>query len=425
MASPYDDEGYATETSVAQQDTEAACAAAAWSGGHPPPALVLHRDRHVAYLLRGLGELPPSYISLDASRCWIVYWVLHSLDMLGVRPVGEYPRVIAFLARCQAEGGGFGGGPGALPHTAATYAAVLALLVISTPEALGVINRPALLSFYRSLKDAATGGFRVQPDGEMDVRGSYTVLAVCSLLNLLEGAPDLAAGTGDFLLSCQSHEGGFGGEPGCEAHGGYTFCALAGLTLLGQAPRARVDDLTRWLVRRQMPVEGGFQGRTNKLVDACYSFWAGACFLMLPPTTGTTTTVTPHALQPPRTDGSGRNRGDVAVCADADSADILMDRAALQRYTLLCSQEPAGGLRDKPGKSRDFYHSCYSLAGLSIAQQDRTGCVVPSFVLGGAATAGAGNALLPTHPVYNILWERVAAARSFFAAVAPAGGPAS
>lgn len=25
-----------------------------------------------------------------------------------------------------------------------------------------------------------------------------------------------------------------------------------------------------------MKFEGGFQGRTNKLVDGCYSFWCGA-----------------------------------------------------------------------------------------------------------------------------------------------------
>jgi protein farnesyltransferase subunit beta len=28
-----------------------------------------------------------------------------------------------------------------------------------------------------------------------------------------------------------------------------------------------------WVVFRQGIVEGGFQGRTNKLVDGCYSFW--------------------------------------------------------------------------------------------------------------------------------------------------------
>jgi len=30
-----------------------------------------------------------------------------------------------------------------------------------------------------------------------------------------------------------------------------------------------------------MKLEGGFQGRTNKLVDACYSFWQAAVFTIL------------------------------------------------------------------------------------------------------------------------------------------------
>lgn len=32
----------------------------------------------------------------------------------------------------------------------------------------------------------------------------------------------------------------------------------------------------RWTINKQMKFEGGFQGRTNKLVDGCYSFWCGA-----------------------------------------------------------------------------------------------------------------------------------------------------
>lgn len=34
------------------------------------------------------------------------------------------------------------------------------------------------------------------------------------------------------LCSCQTYEGGFAGYPGLEAHGGYTFCGVAALTLL-------------------------------------------------------------------------------------------------------------------------------------------------------------------------------------------------
>ena len=34
--------------------------------------------------------------------------------------------------------------------------------------------------------------------------------------------------------SCQTYEGGFAGCVGVEAHGGYSFCGLAGLMLLGK-----------------------------------------------------------------------------------------------------------------------------------------------------------------------------------------------
>ena len=45
--------------------------------------------------------------------------------------------------------------------------------------------------------------------------------------------PELVEGVREFLLRCQTSEGGFGGLPETEAHGGYTFCAVAGLSILG------------------------------------------------------------------------------------------------------------------------------------------------------------------------------------------------
>ena len=42
-----------------------------------------------------------------------------------------------------------------------------------------------------------------------------------------------------------------------------------------------LKKLTRWLAHRQGAVEGGFAGRTNKLVDGCYSFWQGGAFPVL------------------------------------------------------------------------------------------------------------------------------------------------
>ena len=48
----------------------------------------------------------------------------------------------------------------------------------------------------------------------------------------------------------------------------------------------------------------------------------------------------------------------------------LSDGPALQQYLLVCCQDVRGGLVDKPGKARDFYHTCYSLSGLSVAQHN-------------------------------------------------------
>ena len=37
-------------------------------------------------------------------------------------------------------------------------------------------------------------------------------------------------------------------------------------------------------------------------------------------------------------------------------------------FSIVCCQDTRGGLVDKPGKSRDYYHTCYTLSGLSVAQ---------------------------------------------------------
>jgi hypothetical protein len=76
-------------------------------------------------------------------------------------------------------------------------------------------------------------------------------------------------------------QGGLGGEPGNEAHGGYTYCGLAALALLGELNVLDISRLEAWMAQRQTPIEGGFNGRTNKLTDGCYSFWVGAAFALL------------------------------------------------------------------------------------------------------------------------------------------------
>ena len=70
-----------------QLQTEAACAGLYGKQRHLDGTLqreriVLHRDAHVAYLLSGLGQLSGAYSSLDASRPWLCYWIVHSLELI-------------------------------------------------------------------------------------------------------------------------------------------------------------------------------------------------------------------------------------------------------------------------------------------------------------------------------------------------------
>ncbi|NWW97789.1 FNTB farnesyltransferase, partial [Caloenas nicobarica] len=219
--------------------------------------------------------------------------------------------------------------------------------------------------------------------GEVDVRSAYCAASVASLTNIL--TPALFAGTAEWIARCQNWEGGIGGVPGMEAHGGYTFCGMAALVILKQEHLLDLRSLLRWVTHRQMRFEGGFQGRCNKLVDGCYSFWQAGLLPLLH-----------RALHA---------RGDAAL----SMTRWMIDQSALQEYILLCCQCPAGGLLDKPGKSRDFYHTCYCLSGLAIAQHFGSGDHHHEVVLGVPE-----NRLQATHPVYNIAPEKVVRAVMHF-----------
>ncbi|KAL4432008.1 hypothetical protein ABPG77_000275 [Micractinium sp. CCAP 211/92] len=285
------DDGVRTTSSIDQAELERRVTtlyAKEYSlGGFDPDdeGLLLDRKVHAKYLSGGLGSLPSGFISLDASRAWICYWITHGLALLGATLPASPSResVIAFLASCQHPEGGFGGGPYQLAHLAPTYAAVAALVTLGGEDALSVIDRPKLHAFLLRMcvPPERGGGMTMHEGGEVDVRGCYCALAACHMLCLDKQAVAEACDMVGYIRRCQSYEGGIGGEPWNEAHGGYTFCGLAAAALLGQAHRLDLDRLLRWAVRCQGQVEGGFMGRTNKLVDGCYSFWQGGAFPLL------------------------------------------------------------------------------------------------------------------------------------------------
>jgi len=366
----------------------------------------LDRDLHAEYCQAGLRRLGRGYQGLDASQPWCVYWIIHSMELID-RPVAGalLDGCIERLRACKNASGGFGGGPGQLSHLAPTYAAVNALVTIGTTEALEVIDREPLVAWIRSMK-SKSGSFHMSDDGEADVRAAYCAVSVVRLLQLLPHVGDLFQGTPQWVATCQNYDGGMAAEPGNEAHGGYAFCALACVAMLDASNSLDISSLLRWAAFRQMRLEGGFQGRAHKLVDGCYSFWVGGVFPLLH-----------HLLE----------QGKVgSVPKDA----WMYSQEGLQDYIIHCCQhtfsgELAGGLRDKPGKGRDYYHTCYCLSGLASSQHTTVwDSVVKAGAAGSMSVDAAGDAgaagddsdiLLPTDPYHNVSARKVAAATEYFA----------
>lgn len=89
------------------------------------------------------------------------------------------------------------------------------------------------------------GSFNMHKDGEIDIRGIYCALVVAKLTNVY--TPELFENSEKWIAECQNWEGGFSGCPGMEAHGGYAYCGLAALVLLG---KTQVFNLLAFTVKK-------------------------------------------------------------------------------------------------------------------------------------------------------------------------------
>mmetsp|Transcript_56157 Transcript_56157/g.130767 ORF Transcript_56157/g.130767 Transcript_56157/m.130767 type:complete len:420 (-) Transcript_56157:68-1327(-) len=343
----------------------------------------LERELHKSWLQRGLRQLPTNFAGLDASRPWFVFWISHALEVLDAYDEERWSsQVASFLAHCQHPDGGFGGGPGQLAHLAPTYAATAALIIAGSEAAYRAADRAKIYQFLMRMK-APQGGFTMHDQGETDMRGTYCAIAIASMLHML--TDELMEGVAEYVCRCQTFEGGLAGEQGLEAHGGYSYCGLAALCIMGKAHELDLHAFLNWAAHRQMAMEGGFQGRTNKLVDSCYSFWQGAIFPLL------------HE--------AFRQKGEEVALP---STHLWFAPNPLQTYVFLACQHHGGGLRDKPGKSADFYHTCYSLSGVASSQYTQDGS---SIVIGDPF-----NQLQRIDVFYNVLLEKSHRKCAFFEA---------
>ncbi|BEI81978.1 hypothetical protein CcaverHIS002_0211380 [Cutaneotrichosporon cavernicola] len=305
IAPPYPGDGVYTKTLDDQRDTEDAIVdvvdrqspADVPRAGLQDATTILRSPEHVRFLGSTLFSLPAAYVALDASKPWLIFWTVHSYDVLGVLLPQEIKnRATNTLLHFLHPSGGFSGGAANshIPHLLPTYAAVISLSLF----------RQSIYDFFMRCK-RPDGSFVVCQGGEVDVRGTYCLLVVATLLDII--TPELLHNVDKVIAAGQTYEGGFACSSFsfqddqrvamAEAHGGYTSCSIFSHFLLAsvQPPKRLeslpesfpvpidVDSALRWsaLMQGEAIEAGGFRGRTNKLVDGCYSWWVGGTFPIL------------------------------------------------------------------------------------------------------------------------------------------------
>uniref|UniRef100_A0A1J3CV49 Geranylgeranyl transferase type-1 subunit beta n=1 Tax=Noccaea caerulescens TaxID=107243 RepID=A0A1J3CV49_NOCCA len=350
------------------------------SSPRPPFSTNFEKDRHLIYLKMMYELLPHHYQSQEINRLTLAHFIISGLHFLGATDRVEKDVVANWVLSFQAfpsnrvalkKGefyGFFGSRSSQFPidengdlahnnsHLASTYCALAILKVIG--HDLSTVDSESLLLSMKSLQQDDGSFMPIHTGGETDLRFVYCAAAICDMLGNWSGMDKEKAK--DYILNCQSYDGGFGLIPGSESHGGGTYCAIASLRLMGfigvdllsnASPSSIIDPslLLSWSLQRQAS-DGGFQGRTNKRSDTCYAFWIGAVLKLI-------------------------------------GGDAFIDKAALRQFLLTC-QSKYGGFSKFPGELPDLYHSYYGYTAFSLLEESELSPLCPELGLPLLAASG-------------------------------------
>ncbi|CAD6999316.1 geranylgeranyl transferase type-1 subunit beta [Ceratitis capitata] len=222
-------------------------------------------------------------------------------------------------------------------HLAMTYTGIGLLATLG--DDLSRLDRKSIVDGVAAVQ-RPDGSFSASIDGsENDMRFVFCAAAICHMLDYW-GNVDKEK-MYQFIISCIRYDNGFSQYLEGEAHGGTSFCALAALELSGQLHRLDEDtkeNIKRWLIFRQV---NGFQGRPNKMVDTCYSFWIGAALRIL-------------------------------------GAFELTDYEENRAYLMETQDNIVGGFSKWPQSTTDPFHTYLGLCGLSFMNEPGLAEVKPS-----------------------------------------------
>ncbi|XP_050321538.1 geranylgeranyl transferase type-1 subunit beta [Bactrocera neohumeralis] len=326
------------------------------------PALL---KKHAKFFVRFLNLLPARLASHDSTRGTIAFFAVCGLDVLNSLPLLTkemqkdviewiYGGLVTSNPEKQQNCSGFQGSRCVniisddeqlqanarnyqWGHLAMTYTGIGILATLG--DDLSRIDRKSIVDGVAAVQ-RPDGSFSACVDGsENDMRFVFCAAAICHMLDYW-GDVDKEK-MFEFITSCIRYDNGFSQYLEGEAHGGTTFCALAALELSGQLHRldvTTIENIKRWLIFRQV---NGFQGRPNKAVDTCYSFWIGAALRIL-------------------------------------GAFELIDYEENRAYIMETQDSIVGGFSKWPQSTTDPFHTYFGLCGLSFMNEPGLSAVMPS-----------------------------------------------
>ena len=326
FTSQYDDEGVETKTSEAKKMKDLYI-----------QALRLKEPEWffsdmIQYLSRMINNASEGRMRSETSLITMALYMLAPIPILGLEKNDKVPHVIqsvtSFLQHRQNKDGIFTGLPQDNPTIIINMLTISGIAICGTETCYKIINRENMYKFLMSLKNE-DGSFSVSLGAEADLRSTYSALVIAKMLNIMTN--DLTKNVLEYCKSCYNFDGGFGPIPHCESHSGFIHCGIGILYILGKLDDINLYNCVRFIALRQDDFSGGFSGRTNKLVDSCYSWWLGTSARIL----------AEHLKIPP-----------------------FWNVEAMSRYIIQCCQIHSGGYRDSPPNDPDPFHTCYALAGL-------------------------------------------------------------
>ncbi|KGG52358.1 Rab geranylgeranyltransferase [Mitosporidium daphniae] len=277
-------------------------------------------------------------ISMSHIRMNVLYWATGTLSLIARDKLAARKNdVYSYVVSCwQPEIGGFSHVPNGEVSLLATLSAILVSIIIERFEGI----------FSDQISKASDGSWVGDCFGERDTRFTYAAFSILSLLgyDCVNDTERLKLSV-SFVEKCRNNDidGGFGAVPNAESHSGQVFCCISSLSIAHRyfgISQPRDDLLLRqWLAFRQDVKTGGFNGRPQKLVDVCYSWWVISSLAQL------------NSLQ-------------------------WIDKAACISFIMSCQDLDKGGFADRPEDAPDVYHTFFAICGLSLLGDSSIRCKI-------------------------------------------------